>query len=252
MDPWVAQRQRQLQDEIAAADPHGEQTTQFARVLSIKPAAKEERFREAIPDGFSVQKSKCQVSFGSVCMRCDGVEVDAPCLFPYVLYSSQLPNPSMTSFTHSFYLHLLIFRRLSCFQLIHTHSPTRLIRSSFLFSDSYLFALWKLTTYPCIMNYDSSIRYINGIELVPDCRDHQEAERESCQGCKEEGGQGSGGCPPGEEEAGAHAPGQGREDEGVLPFSVAQVRAGRVKMGCAQELERVVFDCERRYVCPGQ
>ncbi|KAF9272630.1 hypothetical protein BGZ88_004568 [Linnemannia elongata] len=65
MDPWVAQRQRQLQDEIAAVDPHGEQTTQFARVLSIKPAAKEERFREAIPDGFSVQKTRSGTSTGS-------------------------------------------------------------------------------------------------------------------------------------------------------------------------------------------
>ncbi|KAF8926088.1 hypothetical protein BGZ47_002915 [Haplosporangium gracile] len=65
MDPWVAQRQRQLQDEIAAADPHGEQTAHFARVLSIKPAAKEERFREAIPDGFSVQKTRSGASTGS-------------------------------------------------------------------------------------------------------------------------------------------------------------------------------------------
>lgn len=66
MDPWVAQRQRQLQDDIAAADPHGEQTTQFARVLSIKPTVKEDRLREAIPDGFSVQKSKCQMWIGSM------------------------------------------------------------------------------------------------------------------------------------------------------------------------------------------
>jgi hypothetical protein len=73
MDPWVAQRQRQLQDDIAAADPHGEQTTQFARVLSIKPSVKEERSREAIPDGFSVQKSKCQLWIGSKCMSYDSV-----------------------------------------------------------------------------------------------------------------------------------------------------------------------------------
>lgn len=58
MDPWVAQQQQQKLERIAAADPHGEQTTQFARVLSIKPTVKEERIREAIPDGFSTQKCK--------------------------------------------------------------------------------------------------------------------------------------------------------------------------------------------------
>ncbi|KAF9319689.1 hypothetical protein BG003_008489 [Podila horticola] len=58
MDPWVAQQQKQKQERIAAADPHGEQTTQYARVLSIKPTVKEQVIREAIPDGFSTQKSR--------------------------------------------------------------------------------------------------------------------------------------------------------------------------------------------------
>lgn len=62
MDPWVAQQQKQKQERIAAADPHGEQTTQYARVLSIKPTVKEQVIREAIPDGFSTQKCKCTVA----------------------------------------------------------------------------------------------------------------------------------------------------------------------------------------------
>ncbi|KAF8935955.1 hypothetical protein BGZ58_004691 [Dissophora ornata] len=64
MDPWVAQQQQQKLERIAAADPHGEQTEKFARVLSIKPAAKEERIREAIPDGFSTQKTRSGGSSG--------------------------------------------------------------------------------------------------------------------------------------------------------------------------------------------
>ncbi|KAG0360423.1 hypothetical protein BG005_010791 [Podila minutissima] len=58
MDPWVAQQQKQKLERIAAADPHGEQSTQYARVLSIKPTVKEQAIREAIPDGFSTQKSR--------------------------------------------------------------------------------------------------------------------------------------------------------------------------------------------------
>ncbi|KAG0366502.1 hypothetical protein BC939DRAFT_247436 [Gamsiella multidivaricata] len=58
MDPWVAQQQRQKLERVAVADPHGEQTERFARVLSIKPTVKEERIREAIPDGFTAQKSR--------------------------------------------------------------------------------------------------------------------------------------------------------------------------------------------------
>ncbi|KAF9384834.1 hypothetical protein CPB97_005347 [Podila verticillata] len=58
MDPWVAQQQKQKLERIAAADPHGEQDTQYARVLSIKPTVKEQAIREAIPDGFSTQKSR--------------------------------------------------------------------------------------------------------------------------------------------------------------------------------------------------
>lgn len=58
MDPWVAQQQKQKLERIAAADPHGEQSTQYARVLSIKPTVKEQAIREAIPDGFSTQKCK--------------------------------------------------------------------------------------------------------------------------------------------------------------------------------------------------
>ncbi|KAG0088092.1 hypothetical protein BGZ92_006638 [Podila epicladia] len=58
MDPWVAQQQKQKLERIAAADPHGEQTAQYARVLSIKPTVKEQAIREAIPDGFSTQKSR--------------------------------------------------------------------------------------------------------------------------------------------------------------------------------------------------
>ncbi|KAG0038216.1 hypothetical protein BGZ82_000787 [Podila clonocystis] len=58
MDPWVAQQQKQKLERITAADPHGEQTTQYARVLSIKPTVKEQAVREAIPDGFSTQKSR--------------------------------------------------------------------------------------------------------------------------------------------------------------------------------------------------
>lgn len=58
MDPWVAQQQKQKLERIAAADPHGEQDTQYARVLSIKPTVKEQAIREAIPDGFSTQKCK--------------------------------------------------------------------------------------------------------------------------------------------------------------------------------------------------
>ncbi|KAG0252692.1 DEAD (Asp-Glu-Ala-Asp) box polypeptide 59 [Mortierella polycephala] len=58
MDPWVAQQQRQRLERVAVADPHGEQSSQFARVLSIKPTVKEERIREAIPDGFTTQKSR--------------------------------------------------------------------------------------------------------------------------------------------------------------------------------------------------
>ncbi|KAI1319066.1 hypothetical protein EDD11_004955 [Mortierella claussenii] len=64
MDPWVAQQQRQKLELIAAADPHGEQTEKFARVLSIKPTVKEERIREAIPDGFTTQKSRSGGSSG--------------------------------------------------------------------------------------------------------------------------------------------------------------------------------------------
>ncbi|KAF9427999.1 hypothetical protein BGZ94_003636, partial [Podila epigama] len=58
MDPWVAQQQKQKLERLQAADPHGEVTTQFARVLSIKPTVKEQAIREAVPDGFSVQKSR--------------------------------------------------------------------------------------------------------------------------------------------------------------------------------------------------
>ncbi|CAO3564611.1 unnamed protein product [Mortierella alpina] len=64
MDPWVAQQQRAKQERIAAADPHGEQQAQFARVLSIKPTVKEDRIREAVPDGFSVQKTRTGGSSG--------------------------------------------------------------------------------------------------------------------------------------------------------------------------------------------
>ena len=58
MDPWVAQQQRQRLERIATADPHGEQTEKFARVLTIKPVVKDERIFEPIPDGFAVQKCK--------------------------------------------------------------------------------------------------------------------------------------------------------------------------------------------------
>ncbi|KAF9356529.1 hypothetical protein BGX34_009882 [Mortierella sp. NVP85] len=58
MDPWVAQQQRQRLERIATADPHGEQTEKFARVLTIKPVVKDERIFEPIPDGFAVQKSR--------------------------------------------------------------------------------------------------------------------------------------------------------------------------------------------------
>lgn len=68
MDPWVAQQQKQKLERIAAADPHGEQDTQYARVLSIKPTVKEQAIREAIPDGFSTQKCKdIFILFYSVC-----------------------------------------------------------------------------------------------------------------------------------------------------------------------------------------
>ncbi|KAK3819728.1 MAG: hypothetical protein J3Q66DRAFT_335314 [Benniella sp.] len=58
MDPWVAQQQQQRLERIATADPHGEQTEKFARVLTIKPVVKDERIFEPIPDGFAVQKSR--------------------------------------------------------------------------------------------------------------------------------------------------------------------------------------------------
>ncbi|KAG0212367.1 hypothetical protein BGX31_001512 [Mortierella sp. GBA43] len=58
MDPWVAQKQREMLERVSDADPHGERTEKYARVLSIKPAAKDERISEPIPDGFEVQRSR--------------------------------------------------------------------------------------------------------------------------------------------------------------------------------------------------
>ncbi|KAG0239124.1 hypothetical protein BGW41_007895 [Actinomortierella wolfii] len=65
MDPWVAQQQRERLARIQEADPHGENTIKVARVLSIKPAAKEERYREPVPEGFQTQKSRSSTGSGS-------------------------------------------------------------------------------------------------------------------------------------------------------------------------------------------